>query len=334
MKKLYPIFLIVILVALAVGVTYWRGQGETSLPFARPVSDTQNQASSSNWQDYKSEKYGFELKMPTGWKVEETSVGLNFLSPENQEYIKENAKNCSAEPQQNCNAEIFSNVYFYNNFDDKDIADTRTESINEVQFFRYAELYSMISPVGYKTEKNGKIYNFQVPFPEGENLLRQILSTFRFLDTAPVSTADWRVDRNEAYGFEIKLPKGFSIDSQGTGYAGDLPGPILYMLINENREECETKNQNKICQFEVKPFLTLESKKRYKDLSEFIDSYRSLNELVGSPRKIILPTGTPAINYENDNDYIIEGDVYIYLFSNRNGIDYYQDIVNSFRLIN
>lgn len=52
MKKLSPIFLIVIL-ALLIGAIYWRNQNQGALP-----------PEQSNWQTYKNEKYGFEINIP------------------------------------------------------------------------------------------------------------------------------------------------------------------------------------------------------------------------------------------------------------------------------
>lgn len=53
MKKLSPIFLVIILVLLAVGVIYWRNQNQSALP-----------PEQSNWQTYKNDSYGFEINFP------------------------------------------------------------------------------------------------------------------------------------------------------------------------------------------------------------------------------------------------------------------------------
>ncbi len=88
MKKIYPILLIVVLAALAVGVTYWRGKSQSALPSEPPVADAQNQVieqptsnevtdtapvSTAGWKTYKNKENNYEFKYPSDWFVKDGS---------------------------------------------------------------------------------------------------------------------------------------------------------------------------------------------------------------------------------------------------------------------
>ena len=83
-KKLTPVIVILVLAAIAVGVTYWRGRVpvtttqdqtqpvvEQGNQIAPPpvVSDTPAPVSAADWKVCRNEKYGYEVKYPSDWKI-------------------------------------------------------------------------------------------------------------------------------------------------------------------------------------------------------------------------------------------------------------------------
>lgn len=89
MKKFYPIFLIVALATITVGLTYWRGQSQPVvtlpiLPPEPPVADAQNQAtqppptldtapvSTADWKTYRNTELGVEFSYPAEYEVNES----------------------------------------------------------------------------------------------------------------------------------------------------------------------------------------------------------------------------------------------------------------------
>ncbi len=100
-KKFAPVILVVVLASLAVGVSYWRGQGEITLPFARPVTDAQNQVtqptvntpapiSTADWKTYRNEVYGYSIRYPANWEIiREDKKRATEFSPVGENYYLE-----------------------------------------------------------------------------------------------------------------------------------------------------------------------------------------------------------------------------------------------------
>ena len=90
MKKLYPVLLVLILAALAVAATFWRGQNQVASPMEQPITDVQNQVvepqpasnpenkfdtapvSTADWKTYRGGSY--EFRYPKTWSLDETKL--------------------------------------------------------------------------------------------------------------------------------------------------------------------------------------------------------------------------------------------------------------------
>jgi len=165
----------------------------------------------AGWKTYTNTEYGFEIKIPTDWSSEEFVGQISFFSPEMQAAMSENQTNC-ANKTGNCHTEYdFSDILFTNSFYAKDAINTSTQTINDIEFLRYEIMGAMMEGINYKTENNDKIYNFEA-INSDEDLLRQILSTFKFID----ETAEWKIYTNEDYGFEFEHPNNWYVEKTYT----------------------------------------------------------------------------------------------------------------------
>ncbi|MEK7125621.1 MAG: hypothetical protein AAB880_01770 [Patescibacteria group bacterium] len=100
MKKLYPVLLVLILAALAVAATFWRGQNQVASPMEQPITDVQNQVvepqpasnpenkfdtapvSTADWQTYNVISVGHKLSFEYSkdWVLSEGLDGA-YLQP-------------------------------------------------------------------------------------------------------------------------------------------------------------------------------------------------------------------------------------------------------------
>jgi len=169
----------------------------------------------SNWQTYRNEGFGFEVRYPEGWSVQ--GNGKYFISPE---YRKFWDKNCSGPPNDCAPEAPRANIIFNNesNLNNANPGSNTVKVFNEISFNVYLES-GLFDVYYYETSYGPKIYNFS-GFTEGdEKILRQILSTFRFIGQIDTSTgssrdsvSDWRTYRNDEFGFEVKYPEGWYLD--------------------------------------------------------------------------------------------------------------------------
>jgi len=238
--------LIVVLSVMIVGLIsygayhYFAPQSEpVELPTAgeeEPAEEPTDQT--ADWQTYRNEEYGFELKYPEDWKTEEIFSDAQSMpiavGNEDYDYVKYT---------------IFSPVSedFFIHFglrreDEKNIRvhyDMGTGLGGGVRVDDDILVGGISTKVRYTIDE-GYIYCIQFleepiivdgheifihvdtnfPFPGFKadstelKTIKLILSTFKFIEA---DTADWQTYRNEEYGFEVRYPKDWDY-KKGMGY--------------------------------------------------------------------------------------------------------------------
>jgi len=179
----------------------------------------------SDWQTYRNDEFGFEVKYPTTWQVEEFSDlhlsygtvldssgpqkdrlyivpgGLSYTSIGNPEVVYQQEVLAGKQVR-------VQSIYQENNLIAKNI---------EVSLATGTYITIYTTP-----DSNGAFSNID-----------QILSTFQFIE--PIDTSTWQTYRNEEFGFEIQYPNDWVLNTDRGEYGRivSLSDPIR----NEIREE-------------------------------------------------------------------------------------------------
>ena len=148
----------------------------------------------ADWQTYKNEKYGFEVRYPAGWVKEEQNNKIIFA--EVAQSVKDNV---IIAIQNNPNGLSARDFLINQGFD----ASLIKENV-DLQSYK-----------GIKVLPEGLCPGSSLYFVKGSSIISitaclndrsigdQILSTFKFTDDP---TTGWQTYKNEQYGFEIKYP--------------------------------------------------------------------------------------------------------------------------------
>lgn len=232
MKKSYwAIAILAAIAAAAVGIYYINQPaldlGLVSAHHQRiqtlsPTADTSGTSSPvyvEGWKTYISSQYGFEIQIPSDWNIKTDDNRLSFISKKTQT-LTDSCVNFGG----NCPDVINSDVEFDYNFDPNQFRQV-TENVKKVflggyEWSRSVGNTDLYAAIGYKLIHNNQVYNFEIYSPNGidENILKQILSTFKFTQqqadtsgaTSPSSIEGWRTYTNSQYGFSFEYPSTWS----------------------------------------------------------------------------------------------------------------------------
>jgi hypothetical protein len=204
-KWLVPV--IVVIGVIALGFIAW---GAYKLLKPTPVEDE-----FENWNIYRNEEYGFEIKFPNNWAYHvndyETQQLICFYPgkyPGDCPGILSVSWNIDFQERYTKTKQLFEKDY--------DVIESII-SIDDTE----GKLLTIKDTTGFSKsvffEKENYIYNFAI-IVEEEFLFNQILSTFKFIE--PSETANWKTYQNEKYRFEVRYPGDWQFEESANPEIG------------------------------------------------------------------------------------------------------------------
>jgi hypothetical protein len=205
-KKYHILFsLLMLLICTAVvGIVYFNTIGrKVEVPQELQGQNTPDQF--ANWQTYRSELYGFEIRYPSNWYVteREDGIGVHEMNKVERSSIWISVTTDSLD---NVEAEILSTVddflKAHINYGELIFADTKALHIDHGTAIGGGERHIIFA-------RNDQTFHIQFDHTIPED--QAIVSTFKFISTSTQTQdiSNWKTYRNDEYGFEFKYPENW-----------------------------------------------------------------------------------------------------------------------------
>lgn len=177
-SKVFTIFLILIILA---GIASWTAM------FLQPQKvEEKSTTTADNWKTYRNEKYGFEVSLPDGWLVNANvtscidGCSIEFISPATQQGTKRNEIACNGGGG-SCIPEWLGLDIDFADFSRSDkYSKISSTTINNKEWIKY-DRGDLFYFTYFDITKDGKTYSFGSPSATETSVMRQILSTFKFV---------------------------------------------------------------------------------------------------------------------------------------------------------
>ncbi len=252
-KRLSPIVIIVMIAILFGGYLIYQNQFKSVTP-SSPQTTQPGSDEAANWKTYTNTKYGYSIKYPTDWIVNDPCIAdkqfLDCSAPEVS--IKSLEKFTLNEQDINYSIRI-SKL-------DKDPRDTtgliafyvppggyKEEKINSIDVLKGLGMNNTLE-FYFKKRENNYIwitfgpYSEKAPFPKQGSFYKtfnKILSTFKFTDQNQADTFNWKTYTNTKWSFSFKYPSQFTLKedkSESIQYPSGTRYSLWFYITEDGKE--------------------------------------------------------------------------------------------------
>jgi len=384
-KKALIIFLIFLGVMIGIGA-FWLGRftketgiGTIPSPTAVPTisQPTPTLDQTTGWKTYIDTKFGYSIKYPSEWLFNtETrsfregdifSVSIVGKDQKKDTEFYDGASLTIGEPiKTEKDIRTWVKEYYpVNNLDDEPniFSEETIASLSFQKFFTCG----LGCFTYYNIKHNGYVYRIVI-FADGpdkikyEQILSQILSTFKFLDQTSDQTSSWETYTNTKYGVEFKFPLGWILntkpESEISKQGDDLrvirnqinpfsPENKMVLLINiwDNPQKLSTVDWLKWREeeYQKRGFLPDYEKNSVFEVNAYVSGLPAFKEMreVEQVRKAGGRGGTalPLIDYyvaKNDKLFVIELNNYTleaFSYKEETIYDLFDQIISTFKFL-